>query len=118
MVLLDSGFTPQNSAILREKLHAIVKKTINTYVLKYRIDVPMSCSALLVPGQPLSLFSWLTVLMVYSIDTRGVLAPDEIHIKSSHRNFKTQDRVETDIIIGDVLVCRVENSQSAWLKLI
>lgn len=50
MVLLDSGFTPQNCAVLRSKLQTVVKKTINSYVLKYRIDVPMSCTAFLVPG--------------------------------------------------------------------
>jgi hypothetical protein len=56
MVLLDAGFTPHDSIILREKLHAIVKKTIDNYILRYRIDVPMSCSALIVPGQLLPVF--------------------------------------------------------------
>ena len=56
MVLLDAGFTPQTSIILREKLHAVVKKSIDNYVLRYRIDVPMSCSALIIPGQRLALF--------------------------------------------------------------
>lgn len=55
MVLLDSGFTPHNSIILREKLHAIVKKSIDTYVLRYRIEVPMSCSALIIPGQHIAM---------------------------------------------------------------
>jgi RNA-dependent RNA polymerase len=50
MVLLDSGFTPQNCAVLRKKLEAVVKKTITSYVLRYRIDVPMSCTAFLIPG--------------------------------------------------------------------
>jgi hypothetical protein len=51
------------------------------------------------------------MLNVYLADTRGVLAPDEIHIKSSHRDFKTRDGMETDIIIGDILVGKVENMQ-------
>jgi hypothetical protein len=50
MVLLDSGFTPQGSIVLREKLHAVIKGSIDSYVLRYRIDVLMSCSALMVPG--------------------------------------------------------------------
>jgi RNA-dependent RNA polymerase len=56
MVLLDSGFTPRDSIILREKLHAVVKKSIDSYVLRYRFDVPMSCSALIVPGKLLPYF--------------------------------------------------------------
>ena len=50
MVLLDSGFTPQGSIVLREKLHAVIKGSIDSYVLRYRIHVLMSCSALMVPG--------------------------------------------------------------------
>lgn len=50
MHLLDSGFTPTNSAILREKLDAIIKKVINNHVLRYRLEVPMSCSAWIIPG--------------------------------------------------------------------
>jgi RNA-dependent RNA polymerase len=51
MVLLDSGFTPQNCAVLRDKLKQVVTTSIRNYVLKYRIEVPMSCTAFLVPGK-------------------------------------------------------------------
>lgn len=51
MVLLDSGFTPLNCAVLRDKLKQVVMRTIRTYVLRYRIEVPMSCSAFVVPGE-------------------------------------------------------------------
>lgn len=57
MYLLDSGFTPSNCAVLREKLGFVIKSTINNYVLRYRLDVPMSCSAWLIPGM---IFSWLS----------------------------------------------------------
>ena len=51
MVFLDAGFTPQDCAVLREKLNRVVTNSINNYVLRYSIDVPMSCTALLIPGQ-------------------------------------------------------------------
>jgi RNA-dependent RNA polymerase len=51
MVLLDSGFTPKNCAVLRKKLEAVVKKTINSNVFRFRIEVAMSCSAFLIPGR-------------------------------------------------------------------
>jgi hypothetical protein len=34
----------------------------------------------------------------------GVLAQDEIHFKSSRRVFQTADGLETDTVLGDVLV--------------
>ena len=37
-------------------------------------------------------------------DPYGVLSPDEIQIKSSHRNLIGIDGLETDIILGDVFV--------------
>jgi RNA dependent RNA polymerase. len=50
MYLLDSGFTPLNCAMLRETLEKVAKICVKNYVRGYRIDVPMSCTALLVPG--------------------------------------------------------------------
>lgn len=49
--LLDSGFTPQNCPVLRDKLHKFIKSRIQNYIKSYRIDVPMSASAFLVPGR-------------------------------------------------------------------
>ncbi len=37
-------------------------------------------------------------------DPFGVLEPGEIHIKST-RQLKSQDGLNTDMVIGDVLVC-------------
>ena len=38
------------------------------------------------------------------LDPFGVLGPEEVQIKSSHRNLKTDDGLLTDIILGDILV--------------
>lgn len=51
MYLLDAGFTPFDCAILRAKLEKVIKKSVKNYVKAYRIDVPMSCTAWLVPGK-------------------------------------------------------------------
>jgi RNA-dependent RNA polymerase len=50
MVLLDSGFTPQNCPVLREKLKMVVETSVKNFMARYRIDVQMSCSAFVVPG--------------------------------------------------------------------
>ena len=50
MYLLDSGFTPMNCAILRDKLGAVIKRIINNFVLRYKLEVPKSCSAWIIPG--------------------------------------------------------------------
>lgn len=50
MLLLDSGFTPQNSAVLRAKLKEVVKRTIDNYVVRLKIEVPFSCTAFIIPG--------------------------------------------------------------------
>ena len=59
MYLLDAGFTPQNCAVLRDKLEKIVKGCVNNFVRGYRIDVPMSCISTLVPGISPSLANFL-----------------------------------------------------------
>ncbi|KAG5653736.1 hypothetical protein H0H81_010993 [Sphagnurus paluster] len=88
MVLLDAGFTPQSSPILREKLKQVVATRIKNKTTTYRYDLPCSALAFVVP------------------DPYGVLAPDEIHIKSSRRNLKTEDDPVSDIVLGDVLITR------------
>jgi len=50
MVLLDSGFHPESSPILREKLKNIVVKKIENRTDKLRFDVEQSCVAFAVPG--------------------------------------------------------------------
>lgn len=111
-MFLDSGFTPQNSPVLREKLNAVIKKTIDNYVLRYRLDVPKSCSAFIVPGQSLVTPRVHSRLIGIHADPYGVLGPDEIQIKSSRRDFKTPDGLDADVITGDVLVRIYTSSQN------
>jgi RNA-dependent RNA polymerase len=51
MCLIDSGFTPQNCPVLRSKLEIVVKGYVKHYIKSYRIDVPMSATAYLIPGK-------------------------------------------------------------------
>ena len=51
MYLIDSGFTPQNCPVLRSKLEKAVKGYVKNYIKGYRIDVPMSASAYIIPGK-------------------------------------------------------------------
>ncbi|KAK0490935.1 RNA dependent RNA polymerase-domain-containing protein [Armillaria novae-zelandiae] len=88
MYLLDAGFTPKNCAVLKDKLHKIIKSAIDNYVRSYRIDVPMSVTAFIVP------------------DEDGELQEGEVFFKSSRRNMIGPDGLETDMVLGDVLLTR------------
>lgn len=106
MVLLDSGFTPKDCPVLAAKLQQVVKTAIKRYVIRYKINVPMSCEAFIVPGSGVSCasLSYITDIVVFLIaDPFGVLQPGEVFIKSS-RQLKGQDGLDTDVILGDVLV--------------
>lgn len=50
MVLLDAGFTPQTSPVLREKLKQVVTTKVKTRAQKFRYDVLQSAIAFVVPG--------------------------------------------------------------------
>lgn len=50
MCLIDSGFTPRNCPILRIKLERVIKSHVKNIKL-YKISVPMSASAFLIPGK-------------------------------------------------------------------
>ncbi|KAH9962190.1 RNA dependent RNA polymerase-domain-containing protein, partial [Russula dissimulans] len=88
IALLDSGFSPMSNSILAEKLHIVAKKAVKSCMSKYRVTIPMSCSAFIVP------------------DILGVLEEGEIHIKSSQRSLLRLDGLRSDRVIGDVLVTR------------
>ena len=68
MSFLDSGFHPASNSILAEKLHIVVKNAVKSCMGKYRVKVPMSCSAFIVPGmfRPSDL---TTMLNTYSRST-------------------------------------------------
>lgn len=51
MCFIDSGFTPQNCPVLRSRLEKVIKGYVKNYVKKYRIHVPMSASAFIIPGK-------------------------------------------------------------------
>jgi RNA-dependent RNA polymerase len=50
LYFLDTGFHPATNLILAEKLQIVAKKTVNSCISKSRVMIPMSCSALIVPG--------------------------------------------------------------------
>ncbi|KAG6844808.1 hypothetical protein H0H87_003474 [Tephrocybe sp. NHM501043] len=88
LVLLDAGFRPQNSPILRDKLKQVARTAVIHRTQKFRYELPQSTTAFVVP------------------DHLNVLRSDEIHVKSSTRNFQTPDGTPTDIILGEVVITR------------
>ncbi|KAJ7076077.1 RNA dependent RNA polymerase-domain-containing protein [Mycena belliarum] len=87
MALIDPGFTPQSLPVLRDKLKQIVRKKIKSKATHFKYDVRQSASAFVVP------------------DPWGVLEEDQIHFKSSRREFHI-DEVDTDTVLGNVLMTR------------
>ncbi|KAF5357710.1 hypothetical protein D9758_007515 [Tetrapyrgos nigripes] len=87
MTVLDAGFMPQGCPYLMDKLKQVLKYQINHLMNKFRFEIEQSATAFAVP------------------DIYGVLGPDEIHFKSSRREFLTPDG-HYDLIIGDVLITR------------
>ena len=54
MCLLESGFKPNELPMLADKLGRVLAKAIQTYVIRYKIDVPKSCHAFVIPGKLIS----------------------------------------------------------------
>jgi RNA-dependent RNA polymerase len=50
LAFLDSSFHPATNSILATKLHEVAKTAVKSSILKFRVKVPMSCRALIVPG--------------------------------------------------------------------
>ncbi|KAF7350497.1 Dimethylaniline monooxygenase [Mycena venus] len=88
MTLIDSGFTPQSLPVLRDKLKQIVLKKIKYRANRFKYEVVQSASAFVVP------------------DIWNVLEENEIQFKSSKREFTNTDGLETDTVIGDILMTR------------
>lgn len=59
MYLLEAGFTPQKLPVLKEKLEKVIKPAIKRHIQSYRIDVPMSLTAFIIPGEHLYLIRYL-----------------------------------------------------------
>ncbi|KAF6762282.1 RNA dependent RNA polymerase-domain-containing protein [Ephemerocybe angulata] len=100
MQLLDAGFTPKDCPVLRDKLKFIVKGYVKRETQGYRVTVPMSATAFIVP------------------DINGVLEEGEIFFKSSARNLQQPDGTTTDVLIGDVLLgrnpCKLPTDVRKW----
>jgi RNA-dependent RNA polymerase len=102
LAFLDSGFHPFTNSILAARLHEVAKTAIKTSILKSRVNVPMSCRALIVPGT----LSYLLISQKLShvSDVLGVLEEGEIHIKCSQRCLLRTDGQKSDRITEYVLV--------------
>lgn len=105
MVLLDSGFSPDSSPILRVKQKEVALKCIKTPLNKYRAAAPMSCSAWAVPGYYVFLVEVsVLALIILFLDPCGVLEEGEIYIESSCTRMIDVEGAETYRVLGDVLV--------------
>jgi hypothetical protein len=50
LAFLDTGFHPSTNSILATRLQEVAKTAVKSFLLKSRVKIPMSCSALIVPG--------------------------------------------------------------------
>lgn len=66
MYMLDSGLTPQECPVLRDKLYRFIKGRVSHYIKSYRIDIPMSASAFMIPGKVFALHLSVRSLDLFS----------------------------------------------------
>ena len=50
LTFLDTGFHPATNAVLAERLDHVARQAVKSCISKNRVTIPMSCSALIVPG--------------------------------------------------------------------
>ncbi|KDQ17067.1 hypothetical protein BOTBODRAFT_224345 [Botryobasidium botryosum FD-172 SS1] len=86
--LLEAGFNPARLPALRDCVWTILGLQIDSCVRKYKIPVPMSLLAFIVP------------------DPLGVLKPNEVHFKASQPILRTATGPATHVT-GDVLLARI-----------
>ncbi|KAJ3799108.1 RNA dependent RNA polymerase-domain-containing protein [Lentinula aff. detonsa] len=101
MRLIDGGFTPETCPVMRDKLKRVLISQINNHVVNFRIEVPMSFTAFILP------------------DPEGVLEKDEVYFKSSHRDLVLEDEQQyTDVLVGLVVVtrhpCKLPTDAQKW----
>ncbi|KAH6914841.1 RNA dependent RNA polymerase-domain-containing protein [Coprinopsis sp. MPI-PUGE-AT-0042] len=98
--LLFAGFEPKNCPVLASKLQEMIQSRLETHAREYRIDVPMSCGAWIIP------------------DKHGILEEGEIFVRSSTRNLLCEDGTTTDVLKGPVLVtrypCKLPTDTQKW----
>ncbi|KAJ3509083.1 hypothetical protein NLJ89_g5408 [Agrocybe chaxingu] len=99
--LLQAGFHPSKSKILQEKIGYVVTTTINSTVEKYRIPIPESVCAFVVP------------------DPLGVLEEGEIYYRFSKPRKDPKTEMLVHVLEGDVLVKAVAKRElDKWVDVI
>ncbi|KAJ4478201.1 RNA dependent RNA polymerase-domain-containing protein [Lentinula aciculospora] len=100
MRLIDGGFTPKDCPVMRDKLKRILISQISNHVTNFRIEVPMSFTAFILP------------------DPECVLEEGEVYFKSSTRGLLIQDEQYTDVLVGSVVVtrhpCKLPTDAQKW----
>lgn len=51
MTMIEGGFTPMDNGVMAEKLQDIAKKAVKASAANFRLIVPMSLHAFIVPGK-------------------------------------------------------------------
>ncbi|KIJ41942.1 hypothetical protein M422DRAFT_254959 [Sphaerobolus stellatus SS14] len=89
MRLLDAGLTP-SSPYVHEKLKLVIRKVAERFVQQFRIEVPGSVGIFCVP------------------DLLGILEENEVFLECSKPVFPGPDGVEVEVLVGDILVGRLQ----------
>ncbi|KAF5390517.1 hypothetical protein D9757_002717 [Collybiopsis confluens] len=90
MRLLDGGFTPEECPVMRDKLKKILDSQISNCTANFRIVVPMSFTAFILPDPT----------------PAGVLEEGEIYFRSSTNGVLMADGLYTDVLVGPAVVTR------------
>ncbi|CAL1694877.1 unnamed protein product [Somion occarium] len=86
--LLQAGFTPSDCGFLLDKIRQILKQVLKSFLKEFRIVVPESAEALIIP------------------DPHGVLKEGEIHFKSSKGLKDATMNFDPNQLFGEVLLYR------------
>jgi hypothetical protein len=105
---LQSGFTLEDSPVLRSKVLSVAKTEINFRWTppKFHIPILESCSARIIPGTDTIFLLLFEDTHFACTDPTGTLGEDEIFVRSSHPFQYTKNGVSfcSDVVAGDVLV--------------
>lgn len=101
--LIQTGFNPQSSPFLYEKMKWVVVKAMDRYLKKYRIEVRQSAEAFIVPGACVQLCVFKTFRTIL-VDPFGVLEEGEIHFRSSQELGDPLTETNVYSVRGPVLV--------------
>ncbi|KAJ3843405.1 RNA dependent RNA polymerase-domain-containing protein [Lentinula raphanica] len=100
MRFIDGGFKPESCPVMRDKLKRILIVQIGNHVDKFRIEVPLSFTAFILP------------------DPENVLEEGEVYFKSSRRDILLEDGRYTDVLTGPVVVtrhpCKLPTDAQKW----